>query len=245
MKKQNSKPLIGITTAIEEERYFIRQSYVRAITEAGGLPVLLPPIQDPVLIQGYLERIDGLLLSGGGDICPVFFNSEPSDKLSLVYWERDNFEMQLAKLALKAELPILGVCRGHQVLNVATGGALIQDIATEIEKSLPHKQDGTREKPWHSVKINPKSRLAEILKAATPGTPLEQFPVNSIHHQSISKVGKGFKVVAESPDGVIEAIENDSASFVIGVQWHPEDLIKLDPVYLGLFSSLVKASAGK
>ncbi|WP_406677011.1 gamma-glutamyl-gamma-aminobutyrate hydrolase family protein [Moorella sp. ACPs] len=230
-------PRIGVTCDLERgrERAFLRATYLQAITAAGGLPLLLPPVK-PELAAGYLAIIDGLLLTGGGDIEPSFFNARPQAGLYKVLPERDAFELALTRAALAAGKPVLAICRGVQVLNVAAGGNLYQDIKTEVPGALEHNQAGPREQPSHDIKVIPGTRLAGILGAAAR--------VNSLHHQAVRRVGKGLRVSAVAPDGLIEALEGDGEVVVIGVQWHPEDLYGHDRRQKYLFEYFVEQFLG-
>ncbi|GEA14090.1 MAG: putative glutamine amidotransferase [Moorella sp. (in: firmicutes)] len=230
-------PRIGVTCDLERgrERAFLRATYLQAITVAGGLPVLLPPV-NPELAAGYLAIIDGLLLTGGGDIEPSFFNARPQARLYKVIPERDAFELALTRAALAAGKPVLAICRGIQVLNVAAGGDLYQDIKTEVPDALEHTQAGPREEPSHDIKVLPGTRLVRILGVATR--------VNSLHHQAVRRVGKGLRVSAVAPDGLIEALEGEGKAMVIGVQWHPEDLYCHDQRQKQLFEYFIEQLLG-
>ncbi|CEP69252.1 Glutamine amidotransferase [Moorella glycerini] len=230
-------PRIGVTCDLERdrERVFLRAAYLQAITAAGGLPVLLPPV-NPELAAGYLAIIDGLLLTGGGDIEPSFFNARPEATLYKVLPERDVFELALTRAALAAGMPILAICRGIQVLNVAAGGDLYQDIKSEVPGALEHNQAGPREQPCHDMKVIPGTRLAGIFGPTAR--------VNSLHHQAVRRVGKGLRVSAVAPDGLIEALEGEGEVAVIGVQWHPEDLFCYDRRQKELFENFVEQARG-
>lgn len=208
-------------------------SYVNAIVKAGGVPLVLPVVVE--LIDEFLEAVDGLLLSGGGDIDSQFYNEKPSKWLKNVNPLRDSFELELVRRATRMKIPILGICRGIQVINVALGGTLIQDIKSEIRSSIVHDLTKVSDDfKAHSVKIDPNSKLAQILG-------VRELTVNSFHHQAIKRLGKGLKAVARAPDGVIEAVESTSHGYVVGVQWHPERM--LDNIQLKLFRSLIDSSS--
>lgn len=235
-----SLPTIGITIAYDHRRaelHALRQDYVRAVEKAGGLPVVLAPVSE-ALIEPMLDALDGLILSGGSDVDPALYGEQPHPKLGRVVRERDDFELALTRKALSRDLPILAICRGHQVLNVAMGGTLIQDIASQWEGGAAHDSDSRRER-WlraHEVGILPGTRVREILGKDT-------VTVNSFHHQAVKALGEGLVVSAlSSDDRLVEAIEKPSASFVLGVQWHPESFWNQSDSFQPLFEALVRAS---
>jgi putative glutamine amidotransferase len=235
-----SHPTIGITIAYDHRRaehHVLRQDYVRATETAGGLPVVLAPVSEG-LIEPLLDRLDGLILSGGSDVDPALYGEQPHPKLGRVVRERDDFELALTRKALARDLPILAICRGHQVLNVAMGGTLIQDIASQWRGSAAHDHDSRRER-WlraHEVRILPGTRVREILGK-------DVVAVNSFHHQAVRDLGEGLVVSAiSSDDRVVEAVEKPSASFVLGVQWHPESFWNQSDGFQPLFEALVRAS---
>lgn len=215
------------------------QTYTHAVHRAGGVPVILPPIltaQDwPVLI----ERLDGLLLSGGEDIAPRHYGEKNEAWLSGVDTARDQSELGLIRLWYETGKPLFAICRGHQALNVALGGALYQDIAAYLPDALDHAYAPGRpmEEPVHSISIEPNSRLAEILGGTT-------FEVNSAHHQSLKKPGRGLYIVATAPDGVAEATEDPHHPFCLSVQWHPEAMVKISDTMWPLFERFVSVSSG-
>lgn len=220
----SSLPLIGISARKETSALFpstplyaIAQTYVHAVCRAGGLPVLLPPSCGSQEAEELLRHLDGLILSGGGDVDAKWYSATPSDLLELVDPERDCAELALARLAVRCGKPLLAICRGVQVLNVAFGGTLYADIPTQIHGALPHRPPpgGPAESSAHTVHLEPGSRLATILGAT-------QVVTNSFHHQAVHKVGEGLVVTARAPDGVIEGLECPQHPFCLGVQWHPE-----------------------
>lgn len=232
--------------------------YARAIEAAGGIPAVLPP-QDPAGAGDALARLDGLLLSGGPDLDPLHFGEEPLPETGRIDPGRDVWELALAHAALRADVPVLGICRGGQVINVAAGGGLYQDIARQVKGGLKHVQDAPRWYPTHSVTVQPGSRLAALLAA-----PAGEFPagaarggppggvsaplrirVNSFHHQAVWEVAPGFIACARAPDGVVEGIERPGAAFALGVQWHPEAMWERDACSFALFRGLVAASRGR
>lgn len=235
-----SHPTIGITIAYDQRRaehHALRQDYVRAAEKAGGLPVVVAPVSEG-LIEPLLDRLDGLILSGGSDVDPALYGEQPHPKLGCVVRERDDFELALTRKALARDLPILAICRGHQVLNVAMGGTLIQDIASQWRGGAAHDHDSRRER-WlraHEVRILPGTLVREILGK-------DVVAVNSFHHQAVRDLGEGLVVSAiSSDDRLVEAMEKPSASFVLGVQWHPESFWNQSDSFQPLFEALVRAS---
>jgi putative glutamine amidotransferase len=229
------RPLIGITTNHSDREKEVRLSryYVEAVAAAGGLPVLLPPVREQEIITDYLERIDGLLLSGGGDIDPLIYGEDPLPENGRLDPLRDNFELELVKRALERELSILGICKGCQVLNIAFGGSLYQDLYRQKSAVLKHVQEAPRWYPTHRVRIEADSHLYRIVRQ-------ELIEVNSIHHQAIKEVSPCFKVAAYSADGVIEAIEKKEGAFVLGVQWHPECLWQDSKENFNIFKEFIE-----
>lgn len=209
---------------------------MRAIYRVGGTPVIIPPIIQPADIPVLLERLDGLLLSGGEDIAPQQYGQKSESWMGHVDEARDTSELGLTRAWLSEGKPLLAICRGHQVLNVALGGALYQDISKHLPDALDHAYVPARamEITVHSVRIKSGSQLATVLGGI-------EFDVNSAHHQAISTPGAGAEVVAYASDGVIEAIELPHHNFCIGVQWHPEAMVKVSETMLPLFAAFVQA----
>lgn len=229
---------IGITCSWQEEKisHFLSDYYVRAVSEAGGTPLLIPTV-DPQLAHNYYERVDGLLLSGGFDLDPFYFGEEPLWGLGEITPRRDCLELSLARLALEGNKPVLAICRGLQVLNVAAGGTLHQDLKG-VTKFL-HSQNAPRWYPTHQVDIEENSRIYQIAGE-------KSFRVNSFHHQGINKTGPLLKAVGWSKDGLVEAVEAAEPSrHIIGVQWHPEGTWDRDKISFLLFKDLVEAAGFK
>ncbi|HVJ48017.1 gamma-glutamyl-gamma-aminobutyrate hydrolase family protein [Desulfitobacterium sp.] len=229
------RPIIGITVAhcTEELKTFPREFYVESIRKAGGQALLLPPVQTKEEAEELVSLVDGIVLTGGGDIAPVFLGEQPKRGIGGCIPERDQSEILLAQLALKDDLPILGICRGIQVLAVAAEGKIYQDIRSECPLAFEHNQTAPRECAWHEVEILD-SRLSRIMGA-------EQVQVNSLHHQAVSLVPEGFILNAVARDGIIEGIEKLGAKFCIGVQWHPE-VLRNDEYSRKLFKGFIKSS---
>lgn len=213
-----SRPLIGITGNLGTQLCTLAEGYYRSVLLAGGIPVIIPPYEQTDILADQLEGLDGIIFSGGGDINPLYLGEEPVRELHGVTPVRDAQELLLARLAYDRQIPMLGICKGIQIIAAALGGKLYQDINTQIESiSVKHSQDLDRGTASHTVTIEPDTLLYNIF-AETKGC----LHVNSFHHQAVKEVPEGFKVSAMSPDGVIEAIESTSFKSIIGVQWHPE-----------------------
>lgn len=228
-------PFIGITCDQEEDRLSITDYYGKAIGAVGGIPILLPVTGEERLLTAYEEFLDGLLLTGGADLDPQLFGEEPLKGLGTINPKRDFFELELCKRFLVNQKPILGICRGLQVLNVAAGGTLFQDIFSQIPKSIQHQQKAPKNYPSHSIVIQGSSLLQGLLKASS-------LRVNSFHHQAVKTVAEGFQGVAWASDGVIEAIEKE-IGFAVGVQWHPERLWQEEETQKRLFGTFIKATS--
>jgi len=236
-------PVIGITCAeIRPEggptppRWGQNQSYVRAVVRAGAAPLLIPPLADKTRLCRLFGLLDGLLLPGGEDVNPINYGEPPHENLRQVAPLRDETELALARWAMAEGKPLLAICRGIQVLNVALGGSLYQDIQAQLPQAQKH--DWFRGYPRnylpHSVEVTPGSRLAGILGTTT-------LPVNSLHHQAVKAIAPGLAAVARAPDQIIEALEAPEQPFALAVQWHPEELSDEDPRAQRLFDALVEA----
>ncbi|KKM09608.1 hypothetical protein SY88_18330 [Clostridiales bacterium PH28_bin88] len=207
--------------------------FIEAVTFAGGTPVLLSP--QAANAAEYLPLLDGLLLSGGADVTPSLYGQAPHTKTTGCIPERDGFEVELARAVLAKDIPVLGICRGAQVLNVALGGTLIQDIPECVPGAISHLQDALDHEPSHDVSLVASGLLAEVLASA-------EIPVNSFHHQAVDKPGEGLRVVARSRDGVIEAVEGTRWRWVVGVQWHPEYMFLSNEKQARLFKAFIAAA---
>jgi putative glutamine amidotransferase len=233
------RPAVGITIGYDDRRpglHELRQEYVGSVEEGGGLPFILAPGK-PGDVPELLDHLDALLLSGGSDVDPALYGRSPHPKLGKVIRERDEFELALCREALRRDLPILAICRGQQVLNVATGGTLIQDLPSDLGSMVDHDPKGQRWQVAHEVKVAAGTRLREILGRET-------VPVNSFHHQAVDGLGEGVVISARaSGDDVIEAIEMPGHSFVVGVQWHPESFWgRSEGTFRPLFAALASAT---
>jgi putative glutamine amidotransferase len=231
-----TRPLVGITLGDGDEPglHVMREDYVRSVEQAGAVPVVLPPVR-PEDVPALLDRLDGVLLSGGVDVDPALYGQDRHPKLGRVNRRRDDFELALTREALRRNQPILAICRGHQVLNVATGGTLIQDIASLVEGAMDHDGRGPRCRRSHRVEVTASSRLREILGE-------DALSVNSLHHQAVDRVGEGLVTAARCPeDGVVEGLEMPGRRFVVAVQWHPESFWNRPDSFQPLFDAHAEA----
>ena len=227
-------PRIGISVNRKDGLSCVNELYVRSVLAAGGAPILIPAMLDLEAMHSIVADLDGLLFSGGGDINPILLGDEPIPQLQDVDHFRDEYDLLLLRMAFIRQIPIMGICRGHQLLNAAFGGTLLQDINSQhSQPAIKHSQEMDRQYPSHSVRIVPGSRLHSILKS-------EKIYVNSIHHQAIKAAAPGFLVSATAPDGVIEAIEHPEYP-IFGVQWHPEGMAANgDEQSIDIFRMLVR-----
>ena len=242
-------PIIGITATLKEDvdavaerplGRFVRADldYVDGVAGAGGVPVVLPPAGDERAARVVIQSLDGLLLSGGSDLDPGYYGEEPMPELGITLPERDAFETVLVGQALRRGIPIFGICRGMQVLNVALGGTLYQDLPSQWEGDvLKHRQDTPKWQPTHEVRITDGSYLAEVMDR-------EVVKVNSYHHQGIKDLAEGLLATGYSSDGVIEAVEAEDVSerWLLGVQWHAEAMRGAGPQQESLFEAHVSAA---
>ena len=211
--------------------------YVESVRRAGGEPIEVGAGgESPAHI---LARVDGVMLTGGGDIDPALYGEKPHTSFEPAEAERDAFEIELTRAAIAANIPYLAICRGMQLLNIAMGGTLIQDIPSEVPGALEHSVPEPRGHVAHEVWVSKDSQLSKLL--ADHMEDGETCHVNSRHHQSVAKVAPGFVVTATSPDGVIEAMEKPGAAFCIGVQWHPENFWRTGE-FRSLFEGFVQAA---
>lgn len=240
-----ARPLIGLTGARHTRKtslpgmpligVSLSDDYTQGIEHVGGLPVVVPYVCDESILGDYATRLDGLVLTGGEDVDAATYGEEPYYGQGTVVAERDRIEIALVQMMRAQSKPILGICRGIQLVNVALGGSLYQDLVRQWKGHIQHSQRAARNHLSHRVKIVPESRLAACYGDETT------IRVNSFHHQAIKDVAPGLKVVARDAEGLIEAVESVSDWFVLAVQWHPENLWRDDKVVLGLFRSVVNA----
>jgi putative glutamine amidotransferase len=234
-----SKPLIGITPCTRVD------DYVESVKRAGAEPLVLSIADDP---NAVLDRVDAVLLTGGLDVDPALYGEAPHPTTEPAP-ERDRFEVPLSRAAVARDVPVLAICRGVQVLNVAAGGTLVQDIPSAVRSDLTHSIDVPKDEIAHDVRVTAGTRLAEALEPGAKPRPTTTPPViacavNSRHHQSVGTVAPRFVVSAVSPDGVIEAIERPGARFCVGVQWHPENFWRTGE-FAGLFDAFVAAARAR
>lgn len=238
------QPLIGITTAVQPNeragvgaKFFVAfERNVKAIERAGGLPILIPCGLETDALRAVYERVDAILLPGGADVDPVAYGAQAHPKTGQVDPVRDKAEIQITRWAAEEERPLFAICRGHQVVNVALGGTLIQDIPELVETELWHDFPPSRRRDHlsHEVSIEPGSLLENIVGTQT-------LMVNSMHHQALEQVAARLNVTAHAPDGIIEATELAGHRFFHTVQWHPEDITHLAPMQ-ALFNALVNTA---
>jgi putative glutamine amidotransferase len=230
-----SAPLIGITSVYKVDdkgtaHTQINFNYAQAVAENGGIPVVLPTIDNEKIMQRYVNELDGLVLIGGDDIPPSAYGEQPHETVQILPPQRYDFERKLISKWLASKKPLLGICLGMQFTNVVSGGSLIQDIPSEVGTTINHRG-------YHDVQIEPGSLLSQILGA-------NEARVFSSHHQAVRKIGKGLKVIAYSQDGVNEALERTDGGFGLFVQWHPEamdDKQHRDAIYGALIRASIKA----
>jgi putative glutamine amidotransferase len=227
------KPTIGITRCSSLE------DYVASIEQSGGRARILEVTESP---KNVLAEIQGLLLTGGGDVDPAFYGEDRDESIHDAEPGRDEFEIDLARRAIETNLPVLAICRGAQVLNVAAGGSLVQDIPSAVPTDLPHTIERAQNEIAHEVVVTTGSKLERVLGAAVSAA--QTCRVNSRHHQSVSRVGRNLTPSATAPDGVVEAIEAPSADFCIGVQWHPENFWRSGE-FKSLFDTFVAAATSR
>lgn len=235
------RPIIGITPGFmrDKNKLCLGQGYVEGINKAGGLAVILPLVLEGDMADRILETVDGILFSGGADIDARYFGEENLKCGGEISPQRDSFELLLAKRAMDQRKAVFGICRGMQLLNVALGGTLYQDIHTGRSdgEMLKHWQEAPEGYPVHDVQVSAGSRLYHIFSTTTLG-------VNSYHHQAVKETGRGLSIAAKSSDGIIEAVEGSDDHFIAAVQWHPELMWQESPIHLRLFEAFVVEAGG-
>jgi putative glutamine amidotransferase len=242
------RPVIGISASwyVDQashgtfNRHAISADYSLGVAKAGGAPIILPFIPD--VVDTFLDLVDGLILSGGSDFDPARFgDAEVHPATYDILPDRDEAEIRLIQGAMARDIPILGICRGIQAIAIATGGTLIQDVATQYSPEIGHRQHEraiAADQPGHQIKITPGTCVAAIYGGTATG-------VNSFHHQAVKDVPDGFVVSARSDDGLIEAIEKSDGGFVVGLQWHPELMFATHPQHLRPFEAIVDAARAR
>lgn len=240
------KPIIGISGSMIQEQSgafagyphaYVNQDYVTSVIKNGGVPFIIPVNQDLTVIKRQVDQIDGLILTGGHDVDPHNYHEEPLPKLEATWPARDKFEFTLIKLSCQKTIPILGICRGIQIINTYYGGSLYQDSSYRPKTTYRHNQVVNPPQVTHTVKLEPNSKLAQIFGSS-------KFLVNSFHHQLINQLAPNFKATAHAGDGVIEGIEAQDYPYLIGIQWHPEMLHNSEPqMNQKIFGSLIKQAS--
>ena len=243
-----ARPLIGVTTSevrrkkdarplpqgdLRQPEIVLGLTYAGAVEDAGGVPVVLPPLESRD-VAPLVDQLAGICVSGGPDIDPAAYGAEPHERLGPVEPGLDAFELAVVRRADALGIPVLGICRGCQVINVARGGTLHQHVPDVSDGSVAHRQAESGRETTHDVRIDPESRLAAIVGP-------EELDVNAFHHQAVDRPGRGLRPVAWADDGIVEAIESDGDALFLGVQWHVETLVHF-PRHLRLFEALVEAA---
>ena len=239
-----NKPIIGISTSVlvDEgggfpgyERIYVNKDYVSSVISAGAVPLMIPMDATEENLRQTLELVDGMIFSGGHDIAPIRYGEEPHQKLQEICPERDEFDFLLYRLAKEHSLPILGICRGFQLMNVFEGGKLYQDLSLKNTESLKHSQGHGPSVPTHTVKVEPGSKFCKILGK-------EEIRVNSFHHQAVKSTSENVAISGKALDNVVEAIELKNYPFGLGVQFHPEMLQAKEEDMKKIFSALISAA---
>ena len=238
------KPCIGVSGSILRDnsgpyvdllKSYVNDDYTHSIEEAGGIPVIIPFTKNLELARETVARLDGLLLSGGHDVYPLHYGEEPLQGLGEVWPERDQFDFALIKAAEEKQIPIFGICRGLQILNVYRGGSLYQDLKYDQNCTIKHSQNQTPSLGTHTVDIEFESKLASAIGRST-------WITNSHHHQTVKHVGKGLQVVARAKDGTVEGLEDSSYPWLVACQFHPEMMFETDENAKCLFAAFVAAA---
>lgn len=235
------KPLILVTqnTRIKElgTYNYIKYTYINALNKAGALPVVLPVLRDETLFDGlkeYLDRVDGVLFTGGVDISPLLYGEDPIREVNELDYKRDAVEKRLMELVIERKMPMLGICRGMQLMNAVFGGTLYQDLHKQKEAVNGHVCSSDTSEGYHRIRLTEGKTLHRVFGE-------EEIRVNSEHHQAVKEVAKGFEVTAVSYDGVIEAMEWTGSEYWKGVQFHPEAMVDRHPSFVGIFRDFVEA----
>ena len=232
------KPIIGVTSKIKKNELgsyvSLKYTYINAIKESGGIPIIIPNDLNKEDTKMYIDILDGLILTGGGDVSPLLYNENPIKEIEDICQKRDETELLLLKASTEKNIPILGICRGMQLINVFLKGTLFQDIYVSKPDALGHVSKSTLEKGHHTINIKKDTFLYDVFKK-------EEIIVNSFHHQSIDKLGKGLTISATSTDGIIEAVEGNN---IYAFQFHPEEMIK-NKTFLKIFVNFINKCGGK
>ncbi|MCR4436738.1 MAG: gamma-glutamyl-gamma-aminobutyrate hydrolase family protein [Clostridiales bacterium] len=231
------RPLIGVTPWYDypKDTAYIKSGYCEGVVEAGGLPVLMPFTADEDILTDVIDRLDGFLVSGGPDLDAKYYNEENMPYNGDISPERDMMELFVVKRAVEVNKPVFGICRGIQVMNVALGGSLYQDIYSQVKdrELIQHSQAAPKWYPTHDIRIEKGSKVWSSFNR-------DRARVNTFHHQAVKQVAPGFKVTSRSSDGIVESIELEGHIFAVGVQWHPELMWQKNPEFLNIFRSFVE-----
>ena len=241
MSEVKKAPVVGITmfSARESHKFYtkVQYNYVQSVVDAGGVPYLIPTLVDTTPAPKIAEQLDALVLTGGEDMAPLTFGEEPRKELGMTNLYRDNWELDLLAACENRNIPILGICRGIQVINVHRKGTLYQDINAQTESVMGHAPyQNPMESLHHTVSVKKETLLHRIFET-------EELVVNSFHHQAIKELGGELTVTSTAPDGIIEGVEDPARHFFLGVQFHAEALPPIDPFYLRIFTALVDAAS--
>jgi putative glutamine amidotransferase len=235
-------PIIGVTIwkELNDNNVYqkVNEANLNSISHNGGIPIMLPITNNEAIIDKYLEMVDGIFFTGGEDINPLIFGEEPINGLGNIEYDRDDFEVKLYKKAAKINMPMLGICRGMQLMNVAEGGGTVyQDIYSQRPSTNNHSPKftfGCNE--YHSILIEENSKIYQIFKT-------KEIKTNSYHHQAVRDIADGYKATAFAKDGIVECIESENLNFAIGVQWHPEVMYNKFPLFNNLFKAFIDESS--
>ena len=229
------RPFIGVLAEIDSElNTKVRHTYIHAIEKTGGIPILFPLVDDDETIEHLVDICDGFFFTGGVDIDPRRYGEEASKNIGEIQEHRDELEFRVFQKVIKIAKPILAICRGAQLVNVALGGTLYQDIPSEVRTNILHKQIEPVFSPSHDVRILPNTPLYEVIKT-------EKMTANSFHHQAIKALGKGLEIMAVAQDGIIEAVYSPGSRYIRAYQWHPERLVDTDTQNRMIFEDYIHA----
>ena len=229
------RPIVGVLAEVDaEKRCSVMQAYLAAIESSGGAPFLLPYSEEEGTLQALLSFCDGVLFTGGADISPSLYGEETREACGEIYPYRDRLEMRAFSLVMEKNLPILAICRGAQLVNAALGGTLYQDIPTEYETAIGHRQSEPRYAHSHEVHVLAGTPYHRLIRA-------ERIRANSFHHQAIKTLGRGLSVMAKADDGIVEAVYLEGDRYLRAYQWHPERLCGHDPNHRAIFDDFIEA----
>ena len=229
------RPIIGVLAEIDSELSTkVRHSYIHAIEQSGGIPVLFPYVDGDETVEHMVDSCDGFLFTGGADIDPKRYGEEAGENIGEIQAHRDEFEFHVFQKVINTEKPILAICRGAQLVNVALGGTLYQDIPSQVQTNMLHRQIEPYFSPSHNVKILINTPLSELMRT-------EQITANSFHHQAIKALGKGLETMAIAEDGIVEAVYSPVGRYIRAYQWHPERLVDIDTQNRKIFEDFIHA----